>query len=414
MSDARYGMFERFGFELELMIADAQSLNVRPIADRLLLGPDGEPQSEIEAGPLVWSNELVLHVLEMKTGEPAPSLHGLADVFQASVRDANARLAQHGARLLPGGMHPTMDPATEMRLWPHEYGAVYETFNRIFDCRGHGWSNLQSTHLNLPFRDDDEFGRLHAAIRVLLPLMPALAAASPVYDGRSAPVLDARMHVYKNNAARVPSVSGYVVPEPAGTEGEYRDRILSRIYDDLAPLDPDGVLRHEWVNARGAIARFDRGTIEIRVLDGQECPLADFAIAGAIASAVRMLAEEETASARAMDAQPTEFLAAMLDRTIEQGEAAVIEGRAYLELFGWRRGGSCRARELWSHLVERGLEDGPDQPRWEHALETILFQGCLARRILRRLGPAPTSLDILTTWHGLAACLEQGALLTAD
>jgi hypothetical protein len=32
------------------------------------------------------------------------------------------------------------------------------------------------------------------------------------------------------------------------------------------------VLRHEWVNARGAIARFDRSAIEIRVLDVAECP----------------------------------------------------------------------------------------------------------------------------------------------
>ena len=44
----------------------------------------------------------------------------------------------------------------------------------------------------------------------------------------------------------------------------YERDILQRIYSDLEPLDPEGVLRHEWVNARGAIARFDRGTVEIR------------------------------------------------------------------------------------------------------------------------------------------------------
>ena len=50
------------------------------------------------------------------------------------------------------------------------------------------------------------------------------------------------------------------------------------MYDDIAPLDPDAVLQHEWLNARGAIARFDRNTIELRVLDVQECPRADLAI----------------------------------------------------------------------------------------------------------------------------------------
>ena len=47
---------------------------------------------------------------------------------------------------------------------------------------------------------------------------------------------------------------------------------------DIAPLDPDGTLQHEWLNSRGAIARFDRNAIEIRVLDIQECPVADLAI----------------------------------------------------------------------------------------------------------------------------------------
>ena len=36
--------------------------------------------------------------------------------------------------------------------------------------------------LNLPFSSDEEFGRLHAAIRLLLPLLPALAASSPLVE----------------------------------------------------------------------------------------------------------------------------------------------------------------------------------------------------------------------------------------
>ena len=58
-----------------------------------------------------------------------------------------------------------------------------QAFDRIFSCQGHGWANLQSMHINLPFADDAEFGRLHAAIRFLLPLLPGLTASSPVMDG---------------------------------------------------------------------------------------------------------------------------------------------------------------------------------------------------------------------------------------
>ncbi|MBK9976184.1 MAG: hypothetical protein IPP14_15545 [Planctomycetes bacterium] len=72
-------------------------------------------------------------------------------------------------------MHPFFDPMTETKLWPLSNNVVYETHNRIFDCRGHGWSNLQSTHLNLPFANDTEFARLHAAIRMILLILPALS-----------------------------------------------------------------------------------------------------------------------------------------------------------------------------------------------------------------------------------------------
>ena len=56
---------------------------------------------------------------------------------------------------MPGGAHPWMDPARETRLWPHEDNEIYEAFDRIFGCTGHGWSNLQCVHLNLPFDDDE-------------------------------------------------------------------------------------------------------------------------------------------------------------------------------------------------------------------------------------------------------------------
>ena len=48
-----------------------------------------------------------------------------------------------------------------------------------------------------------------------------------------------------------------------------------------------------WVNSRGATARFDRGTIEIRLLDIQECPAADLAIITLIIQVLKWLVSEE-------------------------------------------------------------------------------------------------------------------------
>lgn len=159
------------------MIVDRETLDVRPICDRLFETAAGREVSDFapdgETGVVSWSNELALHVVELKTQRPVPSLDGLDRLFQDHIARIDALLAPMNARLLPTGMHPWMHPDRETRLWPHENNEIYRAYDRIFGCRGHGWGNLQSTHINLPFANDEEFGRLYAAIRLLLPLLPA-------------------------------------------------------------------------------------------------------------------------------------------------------------------------------------------------------------------------------------------------
>lgn len=403
----RFGLFEAYGVEIELMIVDAATLDVKAACDALLEGVAGEPASDVELGDVTWSNELTLHVLELKTTRPAPSLAGLARSFHASLTHAEPTLSRLGARLMPGAMHPWMDPHAETRLWPHENNEVYRTFDRIFGCAGHGWANLQSTHLNLPFADDEEFGRLHAAIRLVLPLIPALAASSPFQDGAAGPALDGRLLAYRENSVRVPSMSGLVVPEPAFTRAQYEREILGRLYADLAPLDPEGVLRDEWANARGAIARFGRGTIEVRVIDAQECPTADLAVVGAVVSLVRALTEGRLAQ-RDVAADPsTEALARVLDRAIYHGERAVTDDRSLLTALGVRKE-AVALGELWARLLDAFPPDDPDR-EWTAHLQTILDRGPLARRMLAAAGADPGRPDLRRVADGLCRCVVENA-----
>jgi gamma-glutamyl:cysteine ligase YbdK (ATP-grasp superfamily) len=345
----------------------------------------------------------------------------LPRIFEEHLRRIDEILAPHGARLMPTGMHPFMDPFTETALWPHEYSEVYRTFDRIFSCRGHGWSNLQSNHLNLPFRGDEEFGRLHAAIRLVLPLLPALAASSPVADGRARRWHDYRMEVYRNNANRVPSVMGRVVPERVFSRREYR-ALLEGIYRDLAVLDPEKVLRHEWVNARGAIARFDRSAIEIRVLDVQECPRADLAITAATVSVLRALVDERFVSYEEQRLWSEERLAAVLLETIEHSGDAVIRDDDYLRTFGCSAAETLSARELWTCLIEDTLAREAPSADWEAPLRTILEKGTLSQRILRSLGlekdratepPVPRA-RVLEVYGELCDCLSEGRMYESD
>jgi gamma-glutamyl:cysteine ligase YbdK (ATP-grasp superfamily) len=407
--DWPYALFDVVGIELEFMIVDAVTLQVRGLAAEALAAVGGGFDEDAELGPIAWCNELALHVLEMKTNGPAPSLRGLASRFADGVRQANQILAPLNAVLLPGAMHPWMDPARDLNLWPHGYNDVYKAFDRIFDCRGHGWANLQSMHINLPFRDDAEFGKLHAAIRMVLPLLPGLAASSPYADGRFTGFHDYRLEVYRHNADRIPSVVGRVVPERVFTPDEYEARILGAIYRDMEPHDPEGILRHEWANARGAIARFDRGAIEIRVIDLQECPLADLTVAALAVGAVHALTEERWCTGEAQREFSEESLGAVFDACVRDGDQARMEDAAYLRALGMS-GEAVTAGAAWRHL-SKVLQPPGGWGEFEAPMELLLDQGTLARRMLTRAGSEPTPAVLRELAGAMAACLQEGRLL---
>lgn len=400
------GLFEGYGIEVEAAVVDAESLEVRPVVDALLreAAGTGEWVEDVDDGPIGWSNELVNHVVELKTNGPVPSFDGVADAFLASAARLNDYLARGwGARLMPGGMHPWMEPTREARLWPHDHGPVYRAFDRLFDCRRHGWANLQSVHLNLPFAGEAELARLLAAIRLVLPLIPALAASSPFVEGRATGRLDNRLDVYRTNAARVPSITGHVIPEPVYTVARYRTEILGAIDAELADAGADPVLRGvEWTNARGAIVRFDRDAVEIRLIDAQESPRSDLAVAAAVSGAVQGLVEERWSAHARQREWPTEDLVARLDAVLEHGRRAELPD-AYAALFGAR---GVTAGELWVRLTEAAFPGSADL---EPALATIHARGVLAERLLAAVGPVVDRDRLRDAYAELCACFDAGA-----
>jgi glutamate---cysteine ligase / carboxylate-amine ligase len=405
MSATSLPWFSAYGVELEYMIVANDSLDVRPITDEVFKTVTGAYDSEVDRDALAWSNELVLHVLELKTNGPVSSLERLASLFQADVRDINRRLASWGACLMPSAAHPWMNPHKETSLWPHGDDIIYRAFDRLFGCRGHGWSNLQSAHVNLPFDGDEQFGRLHAAIRAVLPLMPALTASSPYLDGRYTGLVDARLETYRHNAQRIPLVSGRVIPEPLYSARDYQEQLLAPLYAALAPHDPEGTLQQEWVNARGAIARFSRNTIEVRVLDVQECPRADLACIRLIVDTIEELARDD-ALELALKALSVERLESVFLDVIRDGHYAEIRDLDLLSLFGFDK--PMRAGELWRACFAR-----VNQAWDEMASQTISFildEGPLGHRLIKKAGTNPSHEQLKSVYKNLCECLEEATL----
>lgn len=396
-------LFEGFGVELEYMIVDRDTLNVRPICDLLFLKIAGEITSDIERKPISWSNELVNHVVEIKCFEPVDSLIGLSDHFHSQIRDINSALLSENACLMPTAMHPWMDPIVETQLWPHEYHEIYELYNRIFDCRGHGWSNLQSTHINLPFQGDDEFGRLHAAVRLLLPLIPALSAASPYFEGKHHGFLDSRLEAYRHNQQAIPSIAGSIIPEDVYTKADYHKRIFDPIIRDIRPYDSDGILDKHFLNSRGAIARFDRNAIEIRIIDIQESPIMDLAILEIITEALKQLVDERVSHFNLQSSIKTGFLADLWKNVIKEGGEVIVSDKDYLRSIGFAD--TKTVTQIWADWLQNYDENL--SPESALHLKIIIQNGSLTERMLKVAGPTPSSERIHELYINLRDCLAE-------
>lgn len=401
-----YHLFEVFGIELEYMLVNRNSLKVAPIVDKLILAKTGEITSDVDNGKIEWSNELVAHVVELKTNGPTADLETLDEHFADNIKEINERLVSLDTILWPTASHPLMDPAAEMKLWEHSYSKIYALYNRIFDCRGHGWSNVQSMHLNLPFFDDAEFEKLHAAVRIILPIIPALSASSPFFEGKFTGYKDTRMEVYKSNQKEIPQMTGKVIPEQVFSKEEYYRTIFEPINAAIKPHDSEKILDHHFLNSRGAIARFDRNAIEIRVIDLQECPKADVGIAVFIIEVLKLLVSEVWISIEDQKAWHEDELFAIFNATIKDAETTVISNLQYLNVFDIEK--ACSADRIWKKLYERVKEGVSDKHR--STLEFILAHGSLSTRMLKAAGKDPSESELNALYVQLGECLSENRL----
>lgn len=402
----KYHLFEVYGIELEYMLVNSNSFKVAPIVDVLLTKKNGELTSDVDNGTVAWSNELVAHVIEIKTNGPTNNINNLAEAFHKNITEINALLKPLNAKLLPTASHPTMNPLKDTQLWKHSYSEVYELYNRIFDCKGHGWSNVQSTHINLPFYDDKEFEKLHAAIRIILPLIPGLCASSPILDGKITGFKDTRLEYYKTNQKEIPEMTGLVIPERVFTKADYYATIFEPIKQVIKKYDTNNILDHHFLNSRGAIARFDRNAIEIRLVDIQECPKADIAICALIIEVLKLLVNEDTTSLKKQKKWLKQDLYSILNAVIKDGEVYNILNLDYLELFGIKQ--VTNVKNVWHHLYMLVKENITKDH--QKALEIIFNHGTLSTRIVKALNQDVSVKNIELVYTQLAECLKENKL----
>ncbi len=395
-----YPIFSVIGLEIEYMLVDRDTLAVVPKSDGILHQLAGYQTNAVELGNIAISNELVLHVLELKNNGPACLTLPIEDHFYQTIQQLQPLLNEHHLQLLPTGAHPWMNPHTETKRWPHGDHAIYNQYNAIFNCQGHGWANLQSMHINLPFFGEQEFNQLHNTIRLILPLLPALAASTPILDNKATGFLDTRLQFYAQNQQTIPSIAGHIIPDFIPSPLAYHEQILKPMFKDVEPHDPLGLLQYEWLNSRAAIPKFDYNAIEIRIVDSQECVKADVAIARATHAILKKwLANSTLHLDYPLD---TLRLKAIYDQAIKHGPDVLVYDMLVLK--HWQLPQRVMTlNQAWGLLLEQVAGDLDKSS--QETLAHILSAGNLSQRILKACNNHYDQATLNKVYRKLGDCL---------
>jgi hypothetical protein len=358
------------GPEHEYSIND-EYFNPQPITDKIIKKICGRILNKASIRRVLVGRELQKHVVELKPLKPFESLSEFEEVMQEGVEELLSYL--DGYKLLGLGMHPLLK-LEDTSVWNHRDRKIYQVYDRLFNIKQHGWLNIQSFQLNIPYGNAREAVKLHNKLRSLLPYIAAVASASPICEGRILHI-DSRLFYYNLNQKEIPIICNDIIPERIRSLREYRG-ILGNIYEELRRREAD-VLCGEWVNSRGVIVRFSRKCLEVRVMDEQECVKSDVALTAFIKCSLK--AEVGNAG--------RDLLLSMLNDAI--------------------RNGTRNLRNRLRNLFRKALENADrEERRYLEIVNRRIENGSLGELIVRDLR-SPTREEIIKLCGKLAKCLER-------
>jgi gamma-glutamyl:cysteine ligase YbdK (ATP-grasp superfamily) len=345
-------------------------LRALPVVDRILKDFCGRVVNFVVQPDFTFGKELQMHVMEIKPNAPFTSPETFEETMHKAVLFVSDFLhRKYGASLLGTGMHPLLR-LEETGIWPHRHRQIYRAYSKLFNLCQHGWLNIQSFQLNLPYLSERDGIRLHNLLANVCPYLPAFTASSPIFEGMFGKDVDNRLHFYKLNQREVPSVTGDVVPEYVSSFSEYRERIIEKYSFEMAQAGAEELILHkDWVNSRGVIFRFERKAVEIRVMDEQECIKSDVALSCFIRALLRGLLNEN------VQLLPHEVLVKDLNSVIARGLEADIgppDGRT--------------APKVCQHLFQIAQENASEpEKKYLPIVKKRIDSGSLSDRIHERV-----------------------------
>lgn len=337
------------GIEEELLLVDADTLLLAPVAADVLarMAADGSAGHEIYAA-----------TIELRSNPSTTARAAVEDLMRLRERAWVA-----GATLLGAGIHPDGAdgdaPRVELERYREVDAALRGLVRRTPECALH-------VHVGMP--DLEAAVRALNGLRARLPLLQALAAASPLWFGRDSGLASSR-------AALVRSYPGRGIPRRFRDAADWRETV-SRTLAAAELDDPTFLWWDVRINPR-------HGTVEVRELDAQS----SLDTVAALAALIRALAFEAVNDSPTA-ADPDEALAWSAFRATRDGVDAQLLDR-----------GSLRpVREIAADTVAAIAASA----------EELGDAACLdgIERILKRSGAAGTQRRAFAE-HGMRGLLER-------
>jgi carboxylate-amine ligase len=238
--EQNFGRSLTVGVEEEVMILDAETLELAPRVETFVAGADGRNLRG------VLKTELHASVVELASDVSATADEAIERVLELR-RVAREIAEQNGLRIAAAGSHPTAIPA-ELEIAPQDRYRDFVAYAGP-TARRQGVSGLH-VHVGMP--DADTCFRVLETILPWLPLVLALSANSPYFEGRDTGMLSIRAEVLGFLPRRG-------APPPVGSYREWEAYIERMVAAGVA-VDYTSF----WWDVRPH-PRF--GTLEIRVPD---------------------------------------------------------------------------------------------------------------------------------------------------
>lgn len=321
MTRFAFGSDYTVGIEEELLLVDAASLQLSPVAGAVLGAMDVSPSA---AGHEAYAAQIELR------SPPSTS----AVEASAALAGLRARAAAAGATLLGGGLHPTGGMGDAELVPASRYERVADEMRGLL--RRTPESALH-VHVGLP--DERAAIRAFNGLRAHLPVLQGLSASSPWWFGVDSGLASARYALTR-------SYPGRGIPPPLNDLEELEELTAETI---VAAGVPEATFL--WWDLR---LHPTYGTVEVRELDAQ-ARLEDGA---ALAALVRALAVEAQDRLPERDV-PTEVLAWSSFRASRDGtDATILDDGALRPLSDLARRLATRVRPVARALGDEDALDG--------------------------------------------------------